>query len=68
MNGGLNLACFLRNPEEQEIISKDKRDRRDYEQVSNLAKRMGLYRYQNVIHTHISFLVFNLVFYLAHCL
>ncbi|XP_020574910.1 DExH-box ATP-dependent RNA helicase DExH3-like isoform X2 [Phalaenopsis equestris] len=37
------LSMLLRNPEEQEIVSRDKRDRRDYEQVSNLAKRMGLY-------------------------
>ncbi|XP_074568055.1 DExH-box ATP-dependent RNA helicase DExH3-like [Curcuma longa] len=37
------LSFLLRNPEEQEIISRDKRDRRDYEQISNLAKRMGLY-------------------------
>ncbi|KAM0944126.1 putative RNA helicase [Dioscorea sansibarensis] len=37
------LSLLLRNAEEQEIISRDKRDRRDYEQISNLAKRMGLY-------------------------
>ncbi|KAG9452037.1 hypothetical protein H6P81_004941 [Aristolochia fimbriata] len=37
------LSLLLRNDEEQEIISRDKRDRRDYEQISNLAKRMGLY-------------------------
>ncbi|KAH7666303.1 RNA helicase protein [Dioscorea alata] len=37
------LSLLLRNTEEQEIISRDKRDRRDYEQISNLAKRMGLY-------------------------
>ncbi|PKU81642.1 DExH-box ATP-dependent RNA helicase DExH3 isoform X1 [Dendrobium catenatum] len=37
------LSMLLRNPEEQEIVSRDKRDRRDYEQISNLAKRMGLY-------------------------
>lgn len=32
-----------RNAEEQEIISRDRRDRRDYDQIANLAKRMGLY-------------------------
>ncbi|XP_062091649.1 DExH-box ATP-dependent RNA helicase DExH3 [Humulus lupulus] len=37
------LSLLLRNEKEQEIVSKDKRDRRDYEQISNLAKRMGLY-------------------------
>lgn len=38
------ISLLLRDTEEQEIISRDKRDRRDYEQISNLAKRMGLYR------------------------
>ncbi|KAJ8447205.1 hypothetical protein Cgig2_030436 [Carnegiea gigantea] len=37
------LSMLLRNEQEQEIVSRDKRDRRDYEQISNLAKRMGLY-------------------------
>ncbi|XP_031247376.1 DExH-box ATP-dependent RNA helicase DExH3-like [Pistacia vera] len=37
------LSVLLRNETDQEIISRDKRDRRDYEQISNLAKRMGLY-------------------------
>ncbi|XP_074566103.1 DExH-box ATP-dependent RNA helicase DExH3-like isoform X1 [Curcuma longa] len=37
------LSLLLRNPEEQEIVSRDKRDRRDYEQISNIAKIMGLY-------------------------
>ncbi|GAB2215954.1 hypothetical protein Droror1_Dr00023718 [Drosera rotundifolia] len=32
-----------RNEAEQEIVSRDKRDRRDFEQISNLAKRMGLF-------------------------
>ncbi|ERM93582.1 DExH-box ATP-dependent RNA helicase DExH3 isoform X2 [Amborella trichopoda] len=40
------LSLLSRNQEEQEIISRDKRDRRDYEQISNLAKRMGLYSEQ----------------------
>ena len=39
------LSLLLRNEQEQEILSRDKRDRRDYEQISNLAKRMGLYWY-----------------------
>ncbi|XP_021773440.1 DExH-box ATP-dependent RNA helicase DExH3-like [Chenopodium quinoa] len=37
------LSMLLRNEQEQEIVSKDKRDRRDFEQISNLARRMGLY-------------------------
>lgn len=37
------LSMLLRNETEQEIVSRDKRDRRDYEQISNLARRMGLY-------------------------
>ncbi|CAI8607078.1 unnamed protein product [Vicia faba] len=37
------LSMLLRNEKDQEIVSRDKRDRRDYEQIANLAKRMGLY-------------------------
>uniref|UniRef100_A0A0D9VZ09 RNA helicase n=1 Tax=Leersia perrieri TaxID=77586 RepID=A0A0D9VZ09_9ORYZ len=37
------LSLLQRNAEEQEIISRDRRDRRDYDQIANLAKRMGLY-------------------------
>ncbi|OVA00884.1 Helicase [Macleaya cordata] len=37
------LSLLVRSEEDQEIISRDRRDRRDYEQISNLAKRMGLY-------------------------
>lgn len=37
------LSLLLRSETDQEIVSRDKRDRRDYEQISNLAKRMGLY-------------------------
>ncbi|KAF9599180.1 hypothetical protein IFM89_035639 [Coptis chinensis] len=37
------LSLLSRSEQDQEIISRDKRDRRDYEQISNLAKRMGLY-------------------------
>lgn len=40
---------LLRNENDKEIVSRDKRDRRDYEQISNLATRMGLYRYNNTI-------------------
>lgn len=37
------LSMLLRNEKEGEIVSRDKRDRRDFEQISNLAKRMELY-------------------------
>lgn len=43
------LSMLQRNAEEQEIISRDRRDRRDYDQIANLAKRMGLYRFCAVI-------------------
>ncbi|KAL8540851.1 hypothetical protein ACS0TY_002182 [Phlomoides rotata] len=39
----LKLSMLLRSDKEQEIVSRDKRDRRDFKQISNLAKRMGLY-------------------------
>ncbi|KAM3260266.1 hypothetical protein ACQJBY_051495 [Aegilops geniculata] len=42
------LSTLQRNAEEQEIISRDRRDRRDYDQIANLAKRMGLYSHRNV--------------------
>ncbi|KAG8647683.1 DExH-box ATP-dependent RNA helicase DExH3 [Manihot esculenta] len=37
------LSLLLRNETDQEIVSRDRKDRRDYEQISNLATRMGLY-------------------------
>eukprot|EP01018_Ginkgo_biloba_P010933 Gb_08623 [translate_table: standard] len=40
------LSMFLRNKEEQEMISKEKKDRRDYEQIAAVAARMGLYSQQ----------------------
>ena len=39
------LSVLLRNEQELEIVSRDKRDRRDFEQISNLARRMGLHWY-----------------------
>lgn len=50
------LSMLLRNDKDQEIVSRDKRDKRDFEQISNLAKRMGLYWYYICI-----FLVFHAV-------
>ncbi|KAL5176719.1 DExH-box ATP-dependent RNA helicase DExH3 [Glycine soja] len=37
------LSMLLRSEKDQEIVSRDRKDRRDYEQIANLAKRMGLY-------------------------
>jgi ATP-dependent RNA helicase DHX36 len=34
---------LMRNKDEQEILSKEKKDRRDYEQIAAIASRMGLY-------------------------
>jgi ATP-dependent RNA helicase DHX36 len=36
---------LLRNDDEQEIISRERKDRRDFEQLAQLADRMGLHRY-----------------------
>lgn len=38
------LTMLLRNKDEHEIVSREKKDRRDYEQISALAFRMGLHR------------------------
>ncbi|EPS71150.1 hypothetical protein M569_03608, partial [Genlisea aurea] len=37
------LSMLSRGEKDQEIVSRDKRDRRDFEQISRLAKSMGLY-------------------------
>ncbi|XP_015957747.1 DExH-box ATP-dependent RNA helicase DExH3 isoform X2 [Arachis duranensis] len=40
------LTMLLRSNEEQEVVSREKKDRRDYEQLSALATRMDLYSRQ----------------------
>ncbi|KAI6683460.1 hypothetical protein NL676_029373 [Syzygium grande] len=40
------LTMLLRNKEEQEMVSRERKDRRDFEQLSALATRMGLYSHQ----------------------
>ncbi|XP_015882948.3 DExH-box ATP-dependent RNA helicase DExH3 [Ziziphus jujuba] len=40
------LTMLLRNKEEQEVVSREKKDRRDFDQLSALATRMGLYSRQ----------------------
>ena len=39
------LTMLLRNENEQEVVSREKKDRSDFDQLSALAIRMGLYRY-----------------------
>ena len=39
------LTTLLRNKDKQEVVSRDKKDRRDFEQIAALASKMGLYRY-----------------------
>ncbi|KAL5817928.1 hypothetical protein ACOSQ3_026306 [Xanthoceras sorbifolium] len=40
------LTMLLRNKNEQELVSREKKDRRDFEQLSALATRMGLHSHQ----------------------
>ncbi|PSR91115.1 DExH-box ATP-dependent RNA helicase [Actinidia chinensis var. chinensis] len=37
------LTTLLRNKDKQEVVSRDKKDRRDFEQIVALASKMGLY-------------------------
>ncbi|CAN1151585.1 DExH-box ATP-dependent RNA helicase DExH5, mitochondrial [Linum perenne] len=37
------FSMFLRDKEKQEVVSRDKKDRRDFEQLAALASKMGLY-------------------------
>jgi hypothetical protein len=39
------LHMLLRNDNEQEIMSRERKDRRDFDQLAQLAERMGLHRY-----------------------
>lgn len=39
------MTTLLRDKDNQEIVSREKKDRRDYEQIAALASGMGLYRY-----------------------
>lgn len=39
------LTALLKNNDKQEVLSREKKDRRDYEQIAALASKMGLYRY-----------------------
>nr|XP_016432957.1 PREDICTED: DExH-box ATP-dependent RNA helicase DExH5, mitochondrial-like isoform X1 [Nicotiana tabacum] len=37
------LTALLRDKDKQEVLSREKKDRRDYEQIAALASKMGLY-------------------------
>lgn len=39
------LTTLLRDKDKQELVSREKKDRRDYEDIAALASQMGLYRY-----------------------
>lgn len=39
------LTMLLRDKEKQELVSREKKDRRDFEKIAASASRMGLYRY-----------------------
>lgn len=39
------LNMLLRDKDKQELISREKKDRHDFEQIANVANKMGLYRY-----------------------
>ncbi|KAH1049697.1 hypothetical protein GYH30_020286 [Glycine max] len=40
------LTMLMRNKDDQEVVSREKKDRRDFEQLSTVASRMGLYSRQ----------------------
>ncbi|KAL3639356.1 hypothetical protein CASFOL_017263 [Castilleja foliolosa] len=42
----IKLATLVRRKDEQELVSRDKKDRRDFEQLSALAAKMGLHSRQ----------------------
>lgn len=43
------LTMLLRNKDEQEVVSRERKDRRDLDQLSVLANRMGLYWHVKLI-------------------
>lgn len=43
------LGMLLRSNDEFEIISKERKDRRDFKELSQLAISMGLHRYISVV-------------------
>ena len=43
------LTMLVRNKDEQEVVSTERKDRRDFDHLSILATRMGLYRYHKLL-------------------
>lgn len=43
------LSMLIRKKDEQEVISREKKDRRDFQQISALAARMGLCRFLYIL-------------------
>lgn len=44
------LIMLLHSKDKQELISREKRDKRDFEQIASMASKMGLYRYALVVY------------------
>ena len=49
------LTTLIRNKDEQEIVSREKKDRRDFDQLTALATRMGLHWYTIVFYVSIGY-------------
>ena len=39
------LTMLLRDKDKQELLSREKKDRRDFDQIATVANKMGLYRH-----------------------
>lgn len=50
------LSMLLKNKDKQELISREKKDRRDFDQIAAVAKNMGLYS-----HSYVKVVVFSKV-------
>lgn len=53
---------LLRNKDELEVVSRERKDRRDFEQLSAMAARMGLHRYLIMYSNLASYNSFSSVF------
>lgn len=50
------LKMLLHNQNEQEVVSREKKDRRDFDQIAAMASQLGLYRYPSFVLLVIAFL------------
>ncbi|CAO2828561.1 unnamed protein product [Amaranthus hypochondriacus] len=48
------LTMLLRDKDNQELVSREKKDRRDFDQIANVANKMGLYS-----HSYVKVVVFS---------